>query len=136
MNSGSAGGFTRLKDDYCNVQKETYEKTAPMLYRMYEGQFEHCDKCVHDENNYWRPFDVVDVESDLKNITRAASRCPQFKYNPNCKKSGTCISTYDKSAPIVLAQECCPIVKNNIVRQTGPGFVGPNHAFCNKIHRK
>lgn len=133
MNSGSAGRFTRLKDDYCNVQKETYESTASGLYRLEDFFAEHRDKCVYNEDNFWRPYDLVDVESDLKNITRAGSRCPQFKYNPNCKKSKTCMSTFDKSAPIVLANECCPIVKNNIVRPKGPGFTSPNKPSCGKF---
>ena len=33
----------------------------------------------------WRFFDgPVDVESDLKNITRPATKCPDYKYKPSC----------------------------------------------------
>jgi hypothetical protein len=123
-NSGSPGGFTRVEYDNCAYNQKLYESTEPLVWRMYSGKFENCEKCVYDKNNFWRPFDneIVDTESELKNITRKNTRCNRQKYNPNCKKSGTCTSTFDKSVPIVFPQEVCPIVKNNIQKMTGPGY--------------
>lgn len=135
MNSGSTGSFNRLIYDNCAYQKSLYESTDVLKRQLYEGAYEHCDKCIQDENSFYRPFDLVDIESELKNITRANSKCPQNKYNPACKKSGRCTSTFDKSVPVVLAQEVCPIVQNNIIKMTTPGYIVPTQAFCGKIKR-
>ena len=81
---------------------------------------------------FWTRQDpaIVDVESDLRNITRPLSDCDQFKYSPACKRSGMCISTFDRYAPVVLAPEVCPIVYNNIPRQTNPGYRLPGANIC------
>ena len=132
MNSGSAGNFTRLNYDNCASQKRLYEETAPLSYQLYQGKFEHCQKCVYDDKNIWRPFDLVDYESELKGITRVASKCSQFKYNPGCKKSGKCTSTFDPSNPIIYAPEICPIIQTNMHPMSTPGYIVPNQAFCGK----
>ena len=126
------GGSTRLIYDACAYRKTLQESTSPLGYMLYEGKHENCDKCRQDK--FWRPFDreMVDVESDLKNITRPNTKCPQFKYNPACKKSGSCFSTFDNSAPIILAPEVCPIVHNNIPKMTTPGYSVPSSNICNK----
>ena len=80
MNTGSSN---RLIYDKCAYDKDLSESVAPLNYRMYSGAHENCNKCKHDK--IYRPFDLVDQESELKNITRANTRCPEFKYNPNCK---------------------------------------------------
>lgn len=125
MNSGNSGSYNRLRYDQCAYEKDLSQSVDPLQYRMYSGQFEHEKKCVANENSFYRPFDlaIVDLESELKGMTRMASSCPQNKYSPSCKKSKTCTSTWDVSVPIVLAQEVCPIVKNNIPRITHPGYV-------------
>ena len=79
------GNSNRLIYDECACQKKLTESTDPFLYRMYEGAHENCNRCIYDK--LYRPFDVVDQESELKNITRPTSRCPHLKYNPKCKKS-------------------------------------------------
>jgi len=131
---GSIGGFSKTKYDRCAYQKDLYESVSPLAWNMYSGKFENCGKCTYDENSFYRPFDasVVDRESELKNITRRASRCPQYKYLPNCKKSAYCTNTFDPSNPIVLPQEVCPIVHNNIPRMTGPGYELKTEPFCAK----
>ena len=85
MNSGSSGGFNRTTYDRCAYQKKLYESVDPLGHIMYPGKFENCRKCVQDETQFWRPFDakIVDAESELKNITRIYTRCPQYKYSPN-----------------------------------------------------
>jgi hypothetical protein len=129
----SSGAFNRQKYDRCAYQKDLYESVSPLSWMMYPGKFENCSKCTVNEKNFWRPFDgdIVDRESDLKNITRRSSRCPQ-KYLPNCKKSATCTNTFDPSNPIVLAQEVCPIVFNNIPKMYGPGYELKTEPFCQK----
>jgi hypothetical protein len=130
-NLANFGSSNRLIYDNCAYQKKLYESTSPLAYMLYDGKMESCDKCTY-EGQFWRPYDLVDVESELKNITRANSKCPQYKYNPNCKRSKYCLSTYDKTAPVVLAPEVCPIVFNNIVKMKTPGYDMPKQEFCGK----
>ena len=130
MNSGDPGTFTRLQYDNCAYQKTLTESTDPLKYYLFEKKYENCGKCGVKENGFYRPFDLVDEESELKGITRANSKCPQRKYNPSCKKGPNCTSTYDKSVPVVYAPEVCPIVHNNIPRMVTPGYSPPNQAFC------
>jgi hypothetical protein len=126
--SNHQGFSDRSKYEECETKRSIKESTAPGEYQLFGGKFENCDKCKVDRN--YRPFDLVDVESELKNITRRASRCPENKYDPRCKKSSRCLSTYDASRPVVLAPEVCPIVYNNIPRQTHPGFTDPVFFSC------
>jgi hypothetical protein len=127
MNTGSSN---RSIYDTCDYQKRLFESTSPMAYQLYQGKFENCNKCIYDK--FYVPFqpEIVDVESELLNLTRPLSQCDQFKYSPSCKKSGLCMSTFDRTAPIVLAPEVCPIIYNNIPRQTSPGYHLPNPNFC------
>jgi hypothetical protein len=125
------GSFNRLRYDNCAYQKTLHESTSPLAYQLYEGKWENCDKCIYDK--FYRPFDLVDVESELKNITRANSKCPELKYDPKCKKSQSCFSTFDKDVPVVFAPELCPIVHNNIPKMKTPGYEDPVTTFCGKV---
>lgn len=125
----SYGSLNSLNYDRCAYQKQLYESTAPLSYRLYEGAHESCDKCIYDR--FWRPFDLVDVESELKNITRPNSKCSSFKYNPLCKNSKSCLSTFDPKVPVVH-NTLCPVVFNNIKKMTHPGYVVPNDNICKK----
>ncbi len=128
MNIGSSN---KSIYDNCNYQQRLYESTSPLEYRLYFGQAENCDKCIY--NKYWVKYDLVDIESELRNQVRPLSNCDQFKYSPDCKKSGLCISTFDKSVPVVLDPNVCPIVYNNIPKQTSPGYKLPNPNFCKNM---
>lgn len=126
------GAFNRMKYDQCKYQKDLYESTSPLAYNLYFGKEENCNRCQMRDQPFWtrQSPQIVDVESDLRNITRPLSDCDQFKYSPACKRSGMCISTFDRSAPVVLVPEVCPIVYNNIPRQTNPGYRLPNPNIC------
>ena len=126
------GSSNRLRYDECAYSKTLTESVSPYAYRMYGGAFENNSKCKKDK--FWHPYDVevVDVESDLKNISRPATKCPSLKYNPSCKKSGFCVSTYDASAPVILNSNVCPIVFNNIPRMTSNGLREPEQPECMK----
>ena len=115
------GAYNRLSYDNCAYQKRLYESTSPLLYQLYEGKFQNCNKCTY-QNQFWRPYDLVDLESELKNITRPNSKCPQLKYNPDCKKSKMCVSTFEKNLPVVVDSQVCPVVTNNIPRMNNPGY--------------
>ena len=125
MNTGSSN---RQIYDNCNYQKRLFESTSPLAYRLYFGAHENCNKCVYDK--FYTRYGLVDIETELRNQTRPLSQCDQFKYSPNCKRSGLCLSTFDKSVPITLAPEVCPIIYNNIPRYTHPGYKIPDPNFC------
>jgi len=130
----SIGSSNNLLYDQCQFQKDLHESTAPLAYNLMFSKFENCNKCVNGPNQFFVKFqpEIVDAESELLNLTRPLSNCDQFKYNPTCQRSGLCTSTFDKANPIVLAPEVCPIVFNNIPRQTSPGYSLPKGDFCRK----
>lgn len=122
------GSSNRPIYDNCAYQKRLHESTSPLAYRLYFGAQENCNKCVYDQ--FYTRYQLVDIETELKNQSRPLSQCDQFKYSPNCRASGLCLSTFDKNVPVVLAPEICPVVFNNIPRQTHTGFNLPNPNFC------
>jgi hypothetical protein len=126
------GGSSRLIYDECAYAQKLGDSTSPFEYRTFVGMYENCDKCKLDK--YWRPFDaeIVDVESELKNISRPATKCANLKYHPGCKKSDMCMSTFDKSRPVILDRDVCSIVKNNIPRLTSNGLRPVSELQCGK----
>lgn len=120
----SIGEFNRLIYDNGAYKKELFESTSPLMYQLYEGKHENSKKCKKDK--FVRPYDLVDIESELFNLTRPNSRCPELKYNPECVKSRQCVNTFDASVPVVYVPELCPIVFNNIEKMTDVGYVLPN----------
>ncbi len=122
--SVNLGAYNRLSYDNCAYQKRLYESTSPLMYQLYDGKFENCDKCTY-KNEFWRPYDLVDLESELKNITRPNSKCSQLKYNPDCVKSKLCTSTFEKNLPVIVDRQVCPVVTNNIPRMNNVGYTLP-----------
>lgn len=120
----SPGGFTKTLYDKCAYQRDLSESVSPLQYQLLFAKYENCNKCVYDDNSFWTKNNgkIIDTESELKNITRRYSKCPQYKYNPGCKKSCHCTSTFERSNPVVLAPENCPIVFNNIPRLQDKGY--------------
>ncbi len=95
--------FTRLNADECAERKALDESMAPGLYSVNTpvlcGQaFQTNSQLVSQKGSDslnsgvdWRFYSgPVDVESDLRNINRAASRCPENKYAPNLKVCDGC----------------------------------------------
>lgn len=128
--SYNQGFSTRLPYDPCAYSKSLSESTSPYAYQMYDGKYENCNRCVYD--HYPRPFDgnIVDVESELRNQTRPSSKCPSRMYNPKCKKSHACTSTFDNTVPVVLAPEVCPPVYNNLIWGNDNGIRDPYPSNC------
>jgi hypothetical protein len=110
----------RLIYDTCEYEKRLVESTDPLNYQFFYGKFENCGKhgCLQKKNN--TRYDVVDVESELKNIVRPGSLCGQFKYNPDGSNSTI---TADK-APVVLEPSLCPITNH---RETYPNVKDSGH---------
>ena len=124
------GGFTGLSYDNCAYRRRVNDSTTPLGYQLYEGKFQNCNKCTY--NGFYRPFDksVVAIESELRNLTRPNSKCPELKYHPDCKRSKYCTSTFEHNLPRIMDSNLCPVVRNNIRRMTVPGYSVPNGNIC------
>lgn len=124
MNSGESGSFNRLRYDTCAYEKELYQSTSQLGYRLSMDPYENENKCVADKNSFYHPYDdkIIEASSELRGLNRKGSKCAQNRYNPNCEKSDSCMSTFDPSVAIVLAPEVCPIIQNNLQKMTGPGY--------------
>lgn len=130
MSGLNIGGSNRTMYDNCAYQKNLMESVSPLQYNLWLGKFEHCAKCT--DKQFYTKYQLVDVETELRNQTRVLSKCDQFKYSPSCKKSGLCLSTFDPSVPVVPAPEVCPIIYNNIPKVTHPGYTLPNPNPCKR----
>ena len=88
--------FTRLSNDECAERKSLDESMGPGLYNVNTpvlcGQsFQTNSQLINQRGGTslnsgvdWRFYNgPVDVESDLRNINRASSKCPENKYVPN-----------------------------------------------------
>ena len=93
--------FNRLKYDLCEQKQYVKETVAPGNY--YVNQPLICGTCFQDNPSIimqksgvslsgsadWRFYDgPIDVESELRNLTRPASRCPSKQYLPKCSSCG------------------------------------------------
>ncbi len=121
--------FTSGFDDSCQVTQRLKESVGPYEYQMNRTKYVNCNKC---EIVKPQQISLVDVESELKNITRFNSRCNQFKYNPSCKFSMTpgaknyCLSTFSNLVPTALPAQVCPDTErylyfnNGLIRPANP----------------
>lgn len=122
------GGLTNLTYDKCFYEQDNKQRTGPFAYQMFYGKFENDNKCR--ENKIIRPFDLVNEESELKNITRGASKCSSMKYNPGCSKGCKCNCANTCKMPTVLAPEVCPIVSSGIKKPSGINYGLPKGSCC------
>ena len=130
MSYSTQGASNRQVYDCCKYAQDLKQSVDPLQYNLYFGAQENCSKCIDNKAWFRQDKEVVDVESELWNINRPLSDCDQYKYNPNCKKTANCISTYDDSVPVVLAPEVCPIVFNNLNWGNETGRRDPQPSNC------
>ena len=64
------------------------------------------------------------------------SNYDQYKYNPACKTSDSCISTFAENVPRILSPSLYPIVYNNILKQDSSGYTVPNSNICGNTWRE
>ena len=123
MNSIGASNKSFYDSERYNQRLE--DSVSPLAYHMMFDKYENRNKCT--DNGFFVKYqsEIVDAESELMNITRPLSKSDEFQYSPTCKKSPMCTSTFDKTNPIILAPEVCPIVYNNIPKYTNPGYTMP-----------
>ena len=128
MSYSTQGASNRQIYDCCAYAQTLQQSVDPLQYDLYFGAVENCNKCIDKKAWFRQDREIVDIESDLWNITRPLTRCDGYKYNPNCKTGPNCVSTFDPNAPRVLSPSLCPIVYNNIPVQTNPGYTVPDPA--------
>ena len=136
MSYSTQGASNRQVYDCCKYAQDLKQSVDPLQYNLYFGAQENCSKCIDNKAWFRQDKEVVDVESELWNITRPLSDCDQYKYNPNCQTSDSCISTFAEGVPRILSPSLCPIVYNNIPRQTSPGYTVPNSNICGNNWRE
>lgn len=130
MSYSTQGASNRQIYDCCNYAQTLQQSVDPLQYNLYFGAGENCSKCIDKKAWFKQDRQIVDIESELRNQTRPLSRCDFLKYNPNCKTSDSCISTFDPNVPRILSPSLCPIVYNNIPTQTSPGYTVPSPNIC------
>jgi hypothetical protein len=130
MSYPTQGASNRQIYDCCAYSQSLQQSVDPLQYQLYFGAQENCSKCIDKQAWFKQDKQIVDIESDLWNINRPLSKCDMYKYNPNCKTSPMCTSTFDPSIPRVLSPSLCPIVYNNIPKQDSPGYTVPNPDVC------
>ena len=83
----------RLMYDSCAYEKSLQQSTSPLDYTLYTGKYENTAKCriefgvVGGNGVSQYSGNLVDLESDLRGQTRAATLCPCKKYGPDCKSA-------------------------------------------------
>ncbi len=130
MSYQTQGASNRSIYDCCDYSQQLQQSVDPLQYNLYFGAQENCSKCIDKKAWFRQDKQVVDIESELWNITRPLSNCDQLKYNPNCETSPECISTFADNVPRILSPSLCPIVYNNIPIQTSPGYTVPDPNIC------
>ena len=128
MSYSTQGASNRQIYDCCAYAQTLQQSVDPLQYDLYFGAVENCNKCINKKAWFRQDKEIVDIESDLRNITRPLTRCDGYKYNPNCKTGPNCVSTFDNNAPRILSPSLCPIVYNNIPIQSNPGYSVPDPA--------
>lgn len=82
----------RLMYDSCAYKTTINESVGPLEYMLDPIRYENCNKCRMDLGvvggsavSHIRG-NLVDLETDLKGITRKASLCPTQKFSSACAK--------------------------------------------------
>lgn len=83
----------RLIYDTCAYKQNLNQSTSPLSYTLSTDRYENCNKCrmelglVGGTNVSHIKGNLVDLETELRGITRKASLCSSQKYNNKCAAS-------------------------------------------------
>lgn len=81
--------YNRLRYDQCAYKTDINQSVGPLEYILNPMKYENCQKCRHEFGLVGGTAvshikgNLVDLENDLRNQTRAASTCPSQKYRPS-----------------------------------------------------
>jgi hypothetical protein len=95
--------FNRLAYDHCRYSRELNENTNVLKYIINENRYEHPNKCRHELGVLGGATvsqvrgNVVDLESELRGITRNLSMCAVSQAKPLDEQP---IILNDKTKPI------------------------------------
>lgn len=122
-----AGYSSQLIYDKGAYKKEVSESTAPLHYRLYEGPFYNNNNCQNRLLGTKEDARIlVDVDSELKNLTRINSKDDNTKY-PNCM-SGSCLKNNAYGVSPHLDNRICDrspyLLYNNIRTNISNGIDG------------
>jgi hypothetical protein len=112
----NVGGFNRRAYDSCAYEQTLKQSRSPFDYQMTRFKYESKELCDQGVK-YYPPFELVDNESELRNITRHSSKCTGKKYSPKCnweKNGESCMNTFNGKPKSINVPALCPIVKTNM----------------------
>jgi len=95
--------FNRLTYDHCRYARELGGNTSILSYILNDEIYEHPDKCIHRLGLLGGPTvsqvkgNLVDMESELRGITRLLSKCSVSQSKPLDENP---FIINDKTAPI------------------------------------
>lgn len=130
-NNVAFGSSNRLLYDNCSYQKQLYESISPLSYNLYDGAYINKTHCMSNKYKFWKPYELVDYETELWGISRANSHCDKNKYSATCPKSSSCVNTFDNTVPIIIPPTLCPVVYNNIKKTLDSGISMPQRFVIN-----
>jgi hypothetical protein len=131
--------FNRLIYDTCAYQKVLKQSTGVGAYQLYPGKYNNCNKCRMElgilGGNAVSLYkgNLVDLESDLRGQTRAASLCPSHKYHPGCKRpcySGLPSGPNDCEKDLIHQPACQMIRYPPVVLPPSPSV-----SFCPEMYQ-
>ena len=96
--------------DNCYVNRKYKEQKDQYEHIMYPGFNENINKCKGDKNCQLYPSNLVDIESNLKNIVKPCSLCNNLQDQKKFKLTNQ----------HVCVPEIYPIVENNIRKDFKP----------------
>lgn len=83
--------WSRIKFDQCAYQKQLSQSTSPINYSLDPNKFSNCNDCriefgvIAGNDVSVTKGNMVDLESDLMNITRQHTKCPERQFLPYCE---------------------------------------------------
>ena len=135
--------FSRSIYDECEVKSSDEQSVAPFNWTTDPAVVENKMSCFHAASPYSHnpyksiPVDAIDAESDLKNLTRNLSRCPEKKFNP-AEALNVAFPTTAECKDTSLVPEytrtnkSCNIFAGITINRFDPLF--ENHQELHKIH--
>lgn len=88
--------FTRTKYDDCAQRQYAETSTAPLNYSLDINRYDNCKKCrmelglVGGTTVSIIEGNLVDLDSDLRGVTRPTTRCASKKYQNSCAGDNSC----------------------------------------------
>ena len=124
--------LTGLKYDPCEEKKYLTESIGPGLYQINTPVL--CSTCFQENpqiinqrggvsmsgNVDWRFYaGPIDIETDLRNINRPATRCPEGKYEPKCPRCNVVTSGQPCGDGVSISCHKCGFIFKGTTYQDG-----------------